>query len=417
MVLIALLICMIILLISWILWKDFIAPPFILSIEWILMYIILIFSVGIQSTNEIYYLSFSIGLGFFVLGFVFFAISVPSKDKYNNNYDNLHNIKINTKIIKILILIQFIIVFIITVKLGKSLIVFYENNLWYSLINAEKFGNYESNLIIERLRLYIVILPIVIYSVYELNKSKKHKLYLFITFFISLPVIFTMSRGGMIMFVLSFVFINLIVNDYDNYKVAKYGSLLFLFILLLFIITSFWKFHNIVRFDNDPIGLLQFSLKGYFSTSMLNFVEWIKFPFEYKLGSNTFRFFLAIFKKIGYMVNVGGKLNEFNEFTIGNTTVSSNVHTVLQYYTHDFGLLFAFLIQMILGMFYGFLYKKVKTQSNLNTVFFINIFSLMIYPLFMHFFDDVYFSILSIWLQYYFWIWLLTRKNIILKVD
>jgi oligosaccharide repeat unit polymerase len=225
-----------------------------------------------------------------------------------------------------------------------------------------------------------------------------------------------MSRSGMIMIIMTMMFLFLIINNYNNKKIAKWGIVLFFLIIVIFSITSIWKFFNISALENNPIKILQFSFMNYFAPPMVVFVKFLKESNSLLFGKNTFRFIYAILDFLGSDVEVVSNIQEFTKMEINNLNIVSNVYTVLHYYTRDFGLLFAFVIQFILGMIHGFLFHKVRISKK-NNIFLIILFSIMMFPLFMQFFDDKYFSILSTWVQYIFWIWFLTRKKLILKVD
>jgi len=70
MVIIGVLGCLLILLFVHLVMKDVMAPPFILSGIWILMYLLLlVFRSASVDLSSVYYLSFIGGLIFFVIGF------------------------------------------------------------------------------------------------------------------------------------------------------------------------------------------------------------------------------------------------------------------------------------------------------------------------------------------------------------
>lgn len=150
-------------------------------------------------------------------------------------------------------------------------------------------------------------------------------------------------------------------------------------------------------------------IRVYFSTSTIAFVEWIKTFNNYFYGINTFRFFVAVLSSIGYDIEVPSVVQEFI-WVYGDIT---NVYTVLHYYAKDFGLVYALIIQLILGMIHGFFYEKSILYRGINP-FFIAVQSLLYFPLINQFFDDKYFSILSTWIQLLFWIWLFTRRGFII---
>lgn len=414
MAVLGLIICMVIALLSWKVWNDFLIPTFILSFEWILMYLILIFSVEPDKTTSGYFICFSVGLVFFFIGFIF--VTPKKKISSKRNEPKEDNITFNSKMFWFLFTIQCIVVSIVILALRRSLQNFYMNNLWFSIINAGRYGNYNVSFIVERLKIFVQVFAVVTFAVYMLNKTKQNKRYFILTFLVSIPIIFTMSRGGMIMIVITLFFIFLNVKNYINSKIAKWGIVSIIIIILIFSITSVWKFQNIAEYANNPMLLIKYAFKNYFATSMINFVEWAKTYKDYLYGQNTFRFILAIFSSLGFNVEVVGTVQEFRDFSLGDTKVASNVYTILHYYASDFGIWFSFIIQLFLGMFHGFLYRKANLASKSN-LFYTIMFALLMFPLLNQFFDDKYISTLSSWVQYYFWTLLLTRTKYFIVKD
>jgi len=409
MVLLSLFICIIILLASWKIWNDFLTPMFILSLEWTLMYLIILFSLGYQWTNNLYYITFAFGLLSFFMGFL---ISVPKrKIKYKNIEQKKYKITFNVKAFYLLFILQLIIVLAILFGIIESLHDIHLDNLWRSIRNAYQYSG-----IIGRFQLFVVIFPLVTFTVFMLNPQTRNKWYFILTFLVSIPVIFTMSRGGMIMILLALIFIFLNVKNYTNAKIAKWGLIGLIGIILIFSITSIWKFSNIIALRNNPILILKFAFENYFISPMVNFVEWAQNPGEYLYGQNTFRFILAILNSIGFDVKVVGTVQKFNVIKMGDYFLVSNVYTVLHYYARDFGIWYSFIIEFFLGIFHGFLYKKSNFGSKVN-LFYMIMFALMMYPLFNQFFADIYLSTFSTWLQYYFWVWLITRKKYVIVTD
>ncbi|HAQ39736.1 MAG TPA: hypothetical protein DCM73_02150 [Clostridiales bacterium] len=414
MAIIGLIICLFLLVISYILWKDFTAPTFILSLEWTLMYFLLVISFRVNEINNIFYLCFSFGLMFFIIGFL---LSYRKRKNKSVKKEPLKEyIMFNRRTFIVLFTVQFVIVLLIVLKLRTSLKGFYVDNLWYSVRNASKYGTYESGSIIERLQLFVVAFPLVNFAIYVLNPQKRNRNCFILTFLTSLPVIFTMNRGGMIMVFLAMIFIFLNIKNYSNAKIAKWGIIVFVTIIIIFSITSIWKFFNIPSLQNDPVLILKYSFQNYFITSMINFVEWAENNDGLLYGKNTFRFILAIANFLGFNVDVPGTVQEFKIINIGSYDLISNVYTMLHYYARDFGIWYALLIEFFLGFVYGFLYKKSNFGGKTN-LFYTIILSLMMFPLFSQFFDDTYFSRFSTWLQYFLWIWFFTRRKICIVAD
>src|SRR5438128_12375967 len=104
-----------------------------------------------------------------------------------------------------------------------------------------------------------------------------------------------------------------------------------------------------------------------------------------------FRTIFAVFNKIGFEIEVPPLIKEYQY-----TPFASNVYTVYQPYFDDFSVFGILLIQFFLGLFHGFLYKKIESRKPIYII----LYSISLYPLFMQFFQDQYFNLLSTWIQY-----------------
>lgn len=108
-------------------------------------------------------------------------------------------------------------------------------------------------------------------------------------------------------------------------------------------------------------------------------------------GVNTFRTLLAVAARLGQDVSVPRLVKEF--VAIPELT---NVFTIYRPYFDDFLMLGALVAQLLIGFGHGFIYQRAIR----NRPFFIFLYALSLYPLFMQFFQDQYFSLLSTWIQY-----------------
>ncbi|MBV1817955.1 O-antigen polymerase [Clostridium cochlearium] len=396
--------CFIILLFSWIKLKDVIAPPFILSAIWMLMYIVLLLRKSTVDLSSGYYLSFFLGLCFFVTGF-FFVIRNKNKRNCLAKEEKNSDFKFNLLFIKITLLIISILFLLFFAKVSKYILSNYAFNFWQTLSIGRREGMFSEGYIISYSRNAIIAFFIVCGITYFSNPNKQNKKYFFILLIIALFFTVTAgSRGMIFMIVLAVFFSFMIIKNYGNKKTAVVLSVVILIILTTFIVFAFLKYVYEDRSNTFEFILKQ--MRIYFSTSMIAFVEWIKTFNDYSYGANTFRFFSAIFNAVGYNIEIPNTVQEF-VWVYGDRT---NVYTILHYYATDFGLIFAFMIQLILGMIHGFLYKKSVLAKEINS-FFIALQSISYYPLVYQFFSDQYFTILSIWIQLIFWLWIFTRRG------
>jgi len=79
----------------------------------------------------------------------------------------------------------------------------------------------------------------------------------------------------------------------------------------------------------------------------------------------------------------------------------TNVYTVYQPYIKDFGLVGGSLVLFVLGFLHALLYRRATVRNPHTTYVFL--FALSLFPLVMQAFQDMYFSLLSLWIQYGTW--------------
>jgi len=394
---------------SWLKLRDITAPPVVLGGIWSTIYVILSLRSGTVEFNDYYYLSFFIGFFFFVVGFF---IVVRNLQKNNNDFVadtkkvdiELKGFPLKVAFIIVTVLSLFLLLKVITYTSGNFII-----NFWQTLSIGRASGTYNEGIIISYARNMIIAFSIISSINYFKNPTKTHKKIFIITFIIALFFCVSAGNRGIIfMLLIATVFSYLFVKDYTNKKKAFIISKLVIIILCIFIFFAFMKY--VYEDTSDIYAFIIKQLRVYFSTSTLAFVEWINLPNEYLYGSNTFRFFAEVLNQLGYNVDVSKSVQSY-VFVYGDLT---NVYTVLHYYASDFGLLYAFFIQILLGVIYGYLYKKILL-SRQTDIFYIALLSLLYFPLINQFFDDKYFSILSTWIQLIFWLWLFTSNGFMYK--
>ena len=111
----------------------------------------------------------------------------------------------------------------------------------------------------------------------------------------------------------------------------------------------------------------------------------------WELGANTFRAIMAVLKTIGLHVTVAPTLKEYVF-----VPEPSNVYTVFYPYVRDFGFLGAALFMSLLGAIHALLHNAAKRGDPRAII----LSAISMYPLLMQFFDDQYFSLLSMWVSY-----------------
>ncbi|MFT3682432.1 MAG: O-antigen polymerase [Ferruginibacter sp.] len=110
-------------------------------------------------------------------------------------------------------------------------------------------------------------------------------------------------------------------------------------------------------------------------------------------GERTFRFFIKLAKETGIAPNLKPK-KLLQEFVL--TPYPTNVYTFYSSYILDFGKLYAWVMLFMYGMLHTFLYNISLLKRRLNTILY---YSFLLFPLMLTFFDDLYMSVFSFWLQ------------------
>ncbi|WP_432743373.1 O-antigen polymerase [Methylobacter sp. G7] len=193
--------------------------------------------------------------------------------------------------------------------------------------------------------------------------------------------VFSTGRTFLFLLFIPSLFI-LSLTRMDFFTLGK--ALVFFGILLLvfFVIGSF-----LGRFDAEAEDVSAFWL--YLLGGITAFQEIFSTSKHLDYGDNTFRTMYAILAALGFDVEVKGMLQDY--VYIPSPT---NVYTVFQPYFKDFGIYFALFMQFLFGLMHAVLYGFSKQKNPVAIL----LYSLSMYPLFMQWFQDQYFSLMSFWL-------------------
>jgi oligosaccharide repeat unit polymerase len=129
---------------------------------------------------------------------------------------------------------------------------------------------------------------------------------------------------------------------------------------------------------------------------------------SYDLGQNSFRTIIAILNAVG--------LDDLEPINLIRGYVAvpwpTNVYTVYEVYFKDFSMI-GFYIPSLMLVIHFWLYKKAQTIGD-KWLF---IYAASVYPLVMQFFQDQYFSLLSMHVQIVFWCVLLFKSSKQIKIE
>ena len=133
------------------------------------------------------------------------------------------------------------------------------------------------------------------------------------------------------------------------------------------------------------------AFKYYFLTPLPAFDHFMSANDSLSYGSNVFRSVLAAASGLGADIEVPQLIKEY-----AFVPMPTNVYTVHQPYYADFGIIGVLVAQFLFGLWHGFLFRKATT----GRLYFVFLYAIFLYPLIMQFFQDQYFSLLSMWVQF-----------------
>lgn len=114
---------------------------------------------------------------------------------------------------------------------------------------------------------------------------------------------------------------------------------------------------------------------------------------EVDVGLNSMRSVVAVLHAVGFGVNAAPVVQPYID-----VPMLSNVYTVHQPYIKDFGALGGAVALFILGFLHSILYKRATTQNPHGL--FVFLYAMSLFPLVMQVFQDMYLTLLSMWVQY-----------------
>jgi len=139
------------------------------------------------------------------------------------------------------------------------------------------------------------------------------------------------------------------------------------------------------------------NLRQYTVAPFVAFSRLVTDPLVAELGLNSFRLAFSVLNALGVAdVSPKALIREY-----AYVPDATNVYTVYEVYFRDFLFLGIFIPPMFL-IGHWWLYRKARGVGG-RWIFY---YSASVYPLVMQFFQDQYFSLLSMWIQLGFWYWL-----------
>jgi oligosaccharide repeat unit polymerase len=114
---------------------------------------------------------------------------------------------------------------------------------------------------------------------------------------------------------------------------------------------------------------------------------------DVELGLNTFRSIVALLQTLGFQTTAAPLVQPYID-----VPMSTNAYTIYHPYIKDFGPFGAAAVLFVLGFSHAALYRRATVRN--PHALFVFLFAISLFPLVMQVFQDMYFSLLSMWIQY-----------------
>lgn len=403
MIFIWILLCVFFLWLSYLINKDFASPVFVSGAIWLAVYFLLFFTQDHSELADIYYGSFFMAFFCFFIGF--FATS----PQYKNRQEKIqYEIEWNPRFKKFILMIEYATA-IFWLFSSWNYITTRTASVWLAVRHSATEISYLSRGIMGIIHNMIPIIFFVSFGMYLCNPTKKNRNDTLISIPPMLMTMLFASRGEWFYILITCVFIAIFIKKPKNSTILYIGATGIVIILVVFVISSFDKFSN-AWLEMSKLEKLNFFFTGYFVAPPISFVDWLHSTYELQYGKYTFRFLYAVLSVIYPDIEV---VNTVLPFVV-TKGVRTNVYTAIQWYAHDFGLWWSFVMEFLLGLFYGKRYLSVR-KSQTPTLFSIILLAMFMYPIANQFFAEQIVSILSLWIQRGFWLFLFTRTRLSIR--
>ena len=375
-------------------------PAVLHNVFWIFAVVGILFIPGAKDLHLRTVLLVFVGSLLFQLGFR----TIPQEKKQGIVY--LPEIVLFPKAVKVTVLLLFI-PFLYVIKLYIDGNYFINETLYGALLNASDdihlplAMNY-INKMIQTFSLAIILIYWVANKHKNLaghtrtrnidNSVRKYVILLFIM--ASLCVLASPTRNGMLTFFLPLVMIYLYTHNMSRKQIIRILFIAACIFLLFFYFVSRGKYAFAYEQGNSIKEVFLGEFVNYLSGGVYTLDKVIESHSFTRHGSNTFRFVLAVWDSFFGTHLAPDIVNEF----VDDGIIYTNVFTFYDFYIRDFGILYSFLVQYILAILYGYLFKATN-NGKVGCLFFQ---AMLSYPLIMQFFQDQYFSLFSSWIQIFF---------------
>ncbi|MDO5563790.1 MAG: O-antigen polymerase, partial [Eubacteriales bacterium] len=218
-------------------------------------------------------------------------------------------------------------------------------------------------------------------------------------------IIFSVAKLTSFILIIPMFFIYILLDKRNPFEKIKLLFILGVCLLGLFVLL------NMIR-SNFTLSILDniLYLRHYLCSGMIVFVEWVEQGFEHTNGIYTFRFPLVVLNKLFH--------TNFDTLWISDDYIKNvnidwdlgNVWTFYHGFVQDFGLWFGLFMSAFIGSIHGLLYNLTYKYKNL---FFLVLYTQLMFPLLTQFFSEHYFSHISLYVQVIIILFLFTNTKLL----
>ncbi|QBN19820.1 O-antigen polymerase [Flavobacterium nackdongense] len=364
-------------------------PPFLFSLVW---FIVIFFHFLCHTFDlvTIFELSFK-ALAIYTLGVVLFtlgglAIKLKCKFEYVDSTESeIFLVRKNIDVVLILISLIFLPFFIMSsYRLAIEYMIY--DSLFAGLRNSSV---QEQDVGFSKYGINFSYVSFFLQS-YRYVRNRENKFKVFLSAFILLIYcILSTGRTFFILYICLFFGVLIVFNKLKR-KYLIYGilSIIILFATIGILLNKGGSTEN--SLIENISGVLE-SFMVYFIGSLSAFDSFLNSNYTYTYGQNSFRFIYSMLYKIGVVEQKPIDLVD----QYASIPFDTNVYTIYKIYFQDFGLLFMMIVIFSMALLHTFFYlKAINDRKFINTF----LYSIMLYPLFMSFFQEQYLSLLPTWI-------------------
>lgn len=364
-------------------------PPFLFSLIWFIVIFFHFLCVTFDLVI-IYELSFraliiyTLGVFMFTLGGL--AVKLKFKPQIIDlNETHLFEIRKNIDIFLIVITLIFLPVFILkSYELAVEYMIY--DSLFAGLRNSSV---QEQDIGFSKYGLTFAYVSFFVQGYqFVFNRNNKFKLYLS-AFILLIFCFFSTGRTFFILY-LCLIFGILIIFKKLKKKHLMYGisSVLILFSTIGILLNKGGSVDN--NLGENISGIFE-SFMVYFIGSLSAFDAFIHSNYDSTYGQNSFRFLHSILYKIGIVESKPIDLVD----QYASIPFDTNVYSIYKIYFQDFGLSFMMIMIFSMAILHTFFYLKAINERKFIHTFF---YSILLYPLFMSFFQEQYLTLIPTWI-------------------